>query len=153
MSVLTHDRRYIIPAKAPAKVAAIAPAPAPAKPTAPAPTKVTAIAPAKPTAPATVSTAGGHTRTTKPEPPPWSTRRRLAYALLTLLAVIVLAALAAMFLKSLDLQRIKDVMTLVLGPVAGLVGAAVGFYFGAKTGSETPGGNVQSNKQEEAPSS
>jgi hypothetical protein len=70
----------------------------------------------------------------------WSTRRRLAYALLALLAVLVVASVIAMF-TNVDLQRIKDVMTLTLGPVAGLVGAVVGFYFGAKTGSESPGGS------------
>lgn len=69
--------------------------------------------------------------------PQWRTRKRLAYAMLALLALLVLSAIVAMFTE-LDLQRIKDVMAIVFGPVAGLVGAVVGFYFGAKTGSEAP---------------
>jgi hypothetical protein len=108
-----------------------------------------AIKTAAPAASAPQTTISGE-KTAAPPPPPgrplknadkqWVTRRRLAYALLAILAVLVGAALVAMFTGT-DLTRIKDVMAIVFGPVAGLVGAAVGFYFGAKTGSETPGSN------------
>ena len=69
----------------------------------------------------------------------WPTRRKLAYALVALLAVVLLATIAAMF-TDIDLQRIKDVASLAIAPVAGLVGAVVGFYFGARVGTATADG-------------
>lgn len=66
----------------------------------------------------------------------WPVRRNLAYALVALLAVILVMTAAAMF-TDIDLQRIKDVGDIIVTPVAGLVGAVVGFYFGARAGSGT----------------
>lgn len=69
----------------------------------------------------------------------WPVRRNLAYALVALLAVILVMTAAAMF-TDIDLQRIKDVGDIIVTPVAGLVGAVVGFYFGARAGSGTSSG-------------
>jgi hypothetical protein len=70
-------------------------------------------------------------------------RRKIAYSLLALLAVIVLAAIVALFFSDafVPLQRAKDIIGLLLTPVVGLVGSVVGFYFGAQTAQETRDSN------------
>jgi hypothetical protein len=50
-----------------------------------------------------------------------------------MLGVIVAAGIGALFWDDVSLQRAKDLVTLVLTPIVGLVGSVVGFYFGATT--------------------
>ncbi len=68
------------------------------------------------------------------------TRRYIAYGLLGLLVVLSLAGVIAMFIDSLELQRVKDVMGIIFTSVVGLVGSVVGFYFGARTAESASGG-------------
>ena len=63
-----------------------------------------------------------------------SARRTIAFTLLFFLGGILLAGLVVVFLQSfVELQRAKDLFTLLLTPIVGLVGSVVGFYFGAQT--------------------
>lgn len=59
-------------------------------------------------------------------------RRRLAYGLLALLAVIALALLGADFGGLISTEETKDLAAAVLSPIVVLVGTALGFYFGGK---------------------
>ena len=65
-----------------------------------------------------------------------TTRSWIAFLLIGLLAVMVIAAIAGIFVGSVNLQRVTQVFGLTFGPIVGLVGTVVGFYFGAKTASE-----------------
>lgn len=63
----------------------------------------------------------------------------LALILVGLLTVTVLLALGAVMFRNYDtdtMDRIKDVLAIVLGPVVGLVGAVTGFYFGEQSRKE-----------------
>jgi hypothetical protein len=57
-------------------------------------------------------------------------RRRLAYYLVTILAVEVLASIAYLWCHSDQIEALKGWMTIVFGPTIALVGSAAGFYFG-----------------------
>ena len=96
-----------------------------------------AARPAAPEGLAPTSHSDKAARSASSDGPSWPTRRALAFGLMGLLGVLVVAAVVAMF-TDVGLSRVKDVMAIVFGPVAGLAGSAVGFYFGAKTGSESP---------------
>ena len=63
-----------------------------------------------------------------------SARRRIAYALIGLLWVIVLGMLVLLGCGSITVSDIKD-FGVVLGPVVTLVSAATGFYYGTKSNS------------------
>lgn len=64
------------------------------------------------------------------------TRASLAYAVIGILAVLVGAGIAGMFLRGISAQQATQMFGLLFGPIIGLVGTVVGFYFGAKTASE-----------------
>lgn len=68
------------------------------------------------------------------------TRRTIALGLLALLAVLVAAAVVIIFRTNISETRSKDLLGLILGPVVGLVGTVVGFYFGAQTAKQAGGG-------------
>ena len=70
------------------------------------------------------------------------TRRDIAYGLLGLLRALAIAGVVTMFVESLDVERVKDVLGIVFTSVVGLVGSVVGFYFGART-AEAAGGSDQ----------
>jgi hypothetical protein len=65
-----------------------------------------------------------------------NTRATIAYIVIALLAVLVFASIAGIFIESVNVQRLTQVFGLTFGPVVGLVGTVVGFYFGAKTATE-----------------
>ena len=65
--------------------------------------------------------------------PQENTRAIIAFALIGLLTVLVISAVVGVFLAAISLERLTHVFGLVFGPVVGLVGTVVGFYFGAKT--------------------
>lgn len=71
-------------------------------------------------------------------------RRRIAYILLLFLGAVELAALVVMFNGSISEQRATNIIGLVFGPIVGLVGTVVGFYFGAQTAIQSAADVVSS---------
>lgn len=69
-----------------------------------------------------------------------NTRRLIAYILLLYLGAIVVIALVALYAEGVELDRAKDILSILVGPVIGLVGSVVGFYFGAQTVREEVSG-------------
>ena len=67
-----------------------------------------------------------------PRPQEDSARRRIAYILLGLLAIVLIWALVSITLLPDSEERIVKVLEIVLGPIIALVSAATGFYFGSK---------------------
>ncbi len=63
-----------------------------------------------------------------PRPKREQLRGYLALGLLLLVALVILAALIGMF-ASLETTRIKDIISLLLTPLVGLLSAVTGFYF------------------------
>jgi hypothetical protein len=60
-----------------------------------------------------------------------SMRGRVAGALLVILAFIVIGAFFSLWFNWAKEEELKTVLTILFGPVIGLVGAATGFYFGS----------------------
>jgi hypothetical protein len=66
------------------------------------------------------------------------TRSKLAFALIAIFGVEVLAALATFVfphqlgIDSADLASVKDILSIVFSPTVALVGSAMGFYFGTE---------------------
>ena len=56
--------------------------------------------------------------------------------LLSILAVILLYPMVALPLKWLTLEQVERLLSLLLPAVTGLLGAVLGFYFGASSGRE-----------------
>ncbi len=52
------------------------------------------------------------------------------------LGSVIVVGLVALFAEGVELQRMKDIIGLMFGPVVGLVGTVIGFYFGAQTVKE-----------------
>jgi hypothetical protein len=76
-------------------------------------------------------------------------RRRIAYTLLSLLGAVIGVGLVVVFIPdTVDLQRAKDLLGLVLTPMVGLVGSVIGFYFSAQTAQES-GGSADSDSPKE----
>ena len=67
-----------------------------------------------------------------PRPQEDSARRRIAYILLGLLAIVLIWALGSITLWPGSEEKIVKVLQIVLGPIIALVSAATGFYFGSK---------------------
>ena len=59
-------------------------------------------------------------------------RARIALSLVLLLCFVVAAAFVTVWVAGDLTEDIKDLLTLVLGPVAALVGSATGYYFGGR---------------------
>jgi hypothetical protein len=59
-------------------------------------------------------------------------RRRIAYALITLLAITILLIFVMLFSSLLKVDQIKE-FSVLLGPLVTLVSAATGFYYGTKS--------------------
>ena len=57
-------------------------------------------------------------------------RRRLAYSLIGLLALVVVLLLLGDFAHWIDVDEAKDLALAILSPVVVLAGTAIGFYFG-----------------------
>ncbi len=55
----------------------------------------------------------------------------IALWLLALLTLTVLFAFAIFWTNPQDLGNLKDLLAIIFGPIAALVGAATGYYFGA----------------------
>ena len=64
-------------------------------------------------------------------------RRRLAYILVTIFGGEISIAMLVLLLwkTEQDIQHLKDLLTLILSPTVALVGSAMGFYFGTRSGS------------------
>jgi hypothetical protein len=60
-------------------------------------------------------------------------RKWIAVGLFFLLATIVIFALAAMGLKFVPKDDIKDVLTIFFSPIITLLGTVLGFYYGEKS--------------------
>ncbi|HBK56007.1 MAG TPA: hypothetical protein DDZ76_06960 [Xanthomonadales bacterium] len=67
-----------------------------------------------------------------PRPLEDAARRRIAYSLIALLSLIVLAMLVLLGAGVIKAADMKE-FAVVLGPVVTLVSAATGFYYGTKT--------------------
>ena len=66
-----------------------------------------------------------------PEPRRDQARMWLAYILVALLCVVIMASYGSLWLmSSADFPNLKALLELVLAPVIALVGSATGFYFG-----------------------
>lgn len=61
-------------------------------------------------------------------------RRILALVLVGIFGFEVIVAMLALWLNrgDHDLQALKDILTLILGPTVALVGSVTGFYFGTR---------------------
>ena len=75
-------------------------------------------------------------------------RGRIAQILIWLLVGIVAFALLFLLMRTAkgNLDALVRVLEIVLGPVIGLVGAVTGFYFGARSGRQSPGGGQGGGK-------
>jgi hypothetical protein len=61
------------------------------------------------------------------------TRSYIAYWLLLLLTMVVVAAFTMLFaVHAATFENLKSVLELILGPIVALVSAATGFYFGSQ---------------------
>lgn len=60
-------------------------------------------------------------------------RSWIAFGLLALLAVLMLATFWAVLFRGVEWDNVKDPITFLIGLLIGLVGTVVGFYFGAKS--------------------
>ncbi|MGC1887717.1 MAG: hypothetical protein WA709_16745 [Stellaceae bacterium] len=58
-------------------------------------------------------------------------RRRLAYYLVSILALEVVVSVAFIWCHPDHIDTIRSWMTIVFGPTVALVGSAAGFYFGS----------------------
>ncbi|HEV7887908.1 MAG TPA: hypothetical protein VGO92_10130, partial [Acidimicrobiales bacterium] len=67
------------------------------------------------------------------------TRKTIALALLALLALLVVTAILTIFRTTVSEARIKDLFGLIFGPIVGLVGTVIGFYFGSQTAKQAEG--------------
>lgn len=67
-----------------------------------------------------------------PRPQQDTARRRIAYALIGLLWVIIAALLVLIYIEGIEVKDLKE-FAVILGPVVTLVSAATGFYYGTKT--------------------
>lgn len=67
-----------------------------------------------------------------PRPGEDGARRMIAYALIGLLAIIVVAILLLLAFGVIEAAELKDFAVLI-GPVITLVSAATGFYYGTKS--------------------
>lgn len=61
-------------------------------------------------------------------------RGRIAEGLTILLAAIILLAFITLWCSGGSFDDLAKLMTIVFGPVVALVGTAIGYYFGGKTG-------------------
>ncbi len=68
-------------------------------------------------------------------------RGKIAGWLIALLGFIVLASFMTLWLTNSKLtDGVKDILTIVFGPVTALVGSAIGYYFGGATKGGAGGG-------------
>jgi hypothetical protein len=65
-----------------------------------------------------------------PLPERENVRGQIAQALIVLLAMLILFAFLTLWCFPSSSANLKDLLTLLFGPVAALVGSAIGFYFG-----------------------
>ena len=70
-------------------------------------------------------------RTYDPRPQEDKARRRIAYLLIALLALMIVAMLAAVVFGVIPVSEIEE-FDVILGPLVVLVSAATGFYFASK---------------------
>lgn len=66
-----------------------------------------------------------------PRPLEDKARRRIAYFLIALLALLIIALLAMVVFDIITVDEIKE-FGVILGPLVALVSAATGFYYGTK---------------------
>ena len=65
-----------------------------------------------------------------------STRARIAYGLIGILALVVVVTLFIAHQHTRSIADVKDVLVILFAPVVGLVGSALGFYFGRESRRE-----------------
>lgn len=62
------------------------------------------------------------------------TRSLLAFLLLGLLTLVIVAMLALVWSGDLEVSQLGDVSAVLVTPIVGLLGAATGYYYGQKDG-------------------
>ena len=70
-------------------------------------------------------------KTYDPRPLEDKARRRIAYLLIALLALMIVALLAGVVVGVIPVSEMKE-FGVILGPLVALVSAATGFYFASK---------------------
>jgi hypothetical protein len=60
-----------------------------------------------------------------------STRGFIAYGILAVIAGVILGTFATIALNWTTQAMLKDLLTAILNPLIGLLGAVIGFYFGS----------------------
>ena len=70
-------------------------------------------------------------KTYDPRPLEDKARRRIAYLLIALLALMIVALLAGVVFGVIPVSEIEE-FAVILGPVVALVSAATGFYYGTR---------------------
>jgi hypothetical protein len=68
-----------------------------------------------------------------PNPQREQVRGTIAWVLLGIFGLTILFAFVAVAFKWTDYDNIKDMLGILLPPITGLVGSAIGFYFGRGT--------------------
>lgn len=59
-----------------------------------------------------------------------NTRGMIALTLVGLLAAVLLLSMGGLIWGNTEMKELKELLTIILGPLVALVGAATGFYFG-----------------------
>ena len=72
-----------------------------------------------------------------PEPVRDQVRGQIALYLIAILAVMVLASYVLLYAAPWHTEKLVTVLQILFGPVATLVGAATGYYFGANSSPKT----------------
>jgi hypothetical protein len=76
------------------------------------------------------------TRSYDPAPDRENVRGKIAKWLILLLAGIVAGSFVFLWFRPTQIDQLKELLALILGPVVALVGAATGYYFGAAAESK-----------------
>lgn len=75
---------------------------------------------------------GPTTKPYDPRPGEDSARRRIAYALIFILGVVIISSLVLFLIPCVDKASLKEVLGMILSPLFTLVSAATAFYYAAK---------------------
>ncbi len=69
-----------------------------------------------------------------------SLRGTIAYALLGILAFVVVGSFVTLWFNWGTGEELDTLLTLLFAPLIGLVGAVTGFYYGERSGAQSAGG-------------
>lgn len=75
---------------------------------------------------------GPTTQPYDPRPGEDGARRRIAYALIGILGIVIFSSMALFLIPCVDKGALKEVLGMILSPLFTLVSAATAFYYAAK---------------------